>query len=1082
MMPKRKIHGMISAIVIMSIAVSAAGSEKSAFEIRFETLSLEHGLSQSSVLAIAQDSAGFIWFATEDGLNRYDGYDFNILRQDPEDQNSPSHNYILSLCVDREGYIWAGTFNEGLDRYNPRTGGFDHYRFDPDDEASLSNNVVRVIYEDSHNTIWIGTEDGLNRFDAESGTFTRFLSDPENPSSLSSDLIRSICEDSGGTLWIGTAGGGLCGLDRDSGIFTCYRYDPRNSRSIGSDAVRVIFEDSRGALWIGTEGGGLNRFDHRSRSFERFRNDPEDPASISHDEIYAICEDIDGTLWIGTNGGGLSLLDRDTGTFAHLSHEPGEPGSLADDEVYSIYEDHAGVMWIGTYGGGISKYDRYRKKFHLYRHDPDNPNSLNTQMVWSIYEDDEGILWIGTHGGGLNRYNREKESFTFFRHDPDDPQSLSNDIVRIIMVDRSGVFWIGTNGGGLNRFDRESGTFAHYRHDPDDPQSLSHNEIRWIYEDRSGSLWIGTNGGGLNEFNRATDRFIRYRADQDDDNSLSNDFARVVIEDSEGLIWIGTQGGGIDLLDKDSGTFTHLRTDQEDERSLSSDHILCLFEDRAGSVWAGTWGGGLNRFHRSEQTFERFDMNDGLPSDAVYGILEDDRGNLWLSTNNGLSRFDPRTGVFTNYTVQDGLQSNEFNGNSYFLSSSGEMFFGGVRGFNSFFPEEIRENPHVPPVVITSITRLHKVLEPSGSVWAVKELVLSHRDYVFSFEFAALDYSIPEKNRYAYMMEGLDDEWFYTNAEKRFANFTTLPPGRYSFRVKGSNSDGVWNEEGVSVLITVTPAYWDTWGFRALVMAAIMALAFILFRVRMRSVRMKAELQAASDGQMSLMPPADPELEGFEISGTCIPASEVGGDFYDYFWLHEGSTRIGVVVADVSGKAMKAAIVASMSSGMVFSKADEIEEIGRIMTRLNHSLFLKTDERMFTAMCLAAIDTEKREFTFSISAFPEPILKSGGTTIPLSPTGSILPLGAFSDSKYTSTSVRMDSGDVVVIYTDGLSEAWTRKYEFYGSGGLKRFLEGLDTSSLPAAGIRDAVIEDVRDFYGSAPQRDDLTVVVIKAV
>ena len=756
---------------------------------------------------------------------------------------------------------------------------------------------------------------------------------------------------------------------------------------------------------------------------------------------------------------------------------------MSHDEVYAIYEDLAGVIWIGTYGGGISKYDRNRKRFRLYRHDPSDPNSLNTSFIWSIHEDEEGILWVGTHGGGINRYDRRNGEFTNFVHDPGDPYSLSNNIVRVIYFDRSGTFWIGTHGGGLNRFDRRTEKFTSYQHDPADPASLSHQEIRWIYEDKAETLWICTNGGGLNAFDRNTGKFTRYRADPHDPHSLSSDFTRVVLEDGWGTFWVGTHGGGISIFDRENGIFTQLRADPHDPHSLNSDHILSLFEDSSGVLWIGTWDGGLNRFDRGNKTFKAYTVQDGLPSNAVYGILEDSHGNLWLSTNNGLSKFDPRNETFKNYKVRDGLQSNEFNGNSFHESRSGEMFFGGIGGFNAFYPDEIVDNPYIPPVVITSFQKLNREVKLDVSISEVEELVLSYKDYVFSFEFAALDYSVPEKNKYAHKMEGLDRDWVYTDASKRFASYTTLPPGHYVFRVKGSNNDGVWNEEGTWINITITPPFWMTWWFRTPVLMLILGIAFVAYRYSLRNTRMKTELQTAHDAQMSIMPRSEPDIRGYDIYGRCIPASEVGGDFYDYVWLNrEERTKLCIVVGDVAGKAMKAAMIAVMSNGMVVSKAGELGAVKDIMTNMNYSLFLKTDEIMYTALCLSLLDIETHRFTFSLAAFNEPLLKRGGRAVDLETTGCMLPLGAFEDSVYQERSIELQYGDAIVIYTDGISEAWNKKDGFYESGKLKNLLNSIDTEYLTAKEINDKIIEDVKTYYRGTQQRDDMTVVVIKNV
>ena len=1072
---------LCAAVLSSSIAIpTALFSEDN--DIQFETLSLEQGLSQISVLSIVQDDNGFLWFATEDGLNKYDGYQFTIFRHDPVDPNSLVHAWIHALYRDRSGILWIGTHNAGLDRYDPVKEEFTHYQMDPDDPGTLSDNIVRAIHEDRSGALWVGTDNGLNRLDRETGRWTRYFNDPDDPASLSHNAIRSVYEDSAGLLWIGTDGGGLNEFDREAGMFVRYRFEPGNPGSLSHDEVRAIFEDASGALWIGTNGGGLNRFDRESGSFTSYRHDPSDPNSLSHDEVFAIYEDRSGNLWVGTNGGGLDLFDRRSGAFTRYRHDPNDPHSLSHDDVYAIYEDPAGVIWIGTYGGGISKYDAKRKKFRLYRHDPNDPNSLNTSFIWSIYEDENGILWVGTHDGGLNRHDRRNGEWTHFVNDPGDPHSLSNDNVRVVCVDRSGTFWIGTHGGGLNRFDPETGRFTLYQHDPDDPASLGHQEIRWIYEDEAGTLWICTNGGGLDAFDKDRGTFTHYRADPQDPHSLSSDFARVVLEDSEGVLWVGTHGGGINLLERESGRFTQLRADPHDPHSLNSDHILTFFEDSSGVLWIGTWDGGLNRFDRDSKRFRAYTVRDGLASNAVYGILEDSDGNLWLSTNNGLSRFDPRNETFKNYNVKDGLQSNEFNGNAFFESPSGEMFFGGIGGLNTFYPDEIVDNPYIPPVVITSFQKSNREVQLDVSISEAEELVLSYKDYVFSFEFAALDYSVPEKNRYAHKMEGLDEDWIYTDASKRFASYTTLPPGHYVFRVKGSNNDGVWNEEGAWIDITITPPFWMTWWFRTLMLLLVLGIAFIAYRYSLRNTRMKTELRAAHDAQMSIMPTSEPDLRGYDICGRCIPASEVGGDFYDYVWLDKERTKLCVVVGDVAGKAMKAAMIAIMSNGMLVSKAGELDAVDDIMTRMNISLFSKTDEIMYTALCLSLLDIETGTFTFSLAAFNKPMLKRRGTTIELDTTGQLLPLGAFEDSVYQERSIDLQHGDVLVIFTDGITEAWNKKDGFYESRKLKELLDATDTEHLTARQINDSIIDDVRAYYRGAQQRDDMTVVVIKRV
>ena len=1068
-------------IFVLSAAFAVPGVILAqAHDIMFEELSVEEGLSQSIVFCVTQDHNGFMWFGTEDGLNRFDGYAYIVLRHDPNDPFSLTYNHILSLLVDSEGALWAGTMLSGLDMYDASSAKFIHHQNDPGDPSSLSHNLVRVLFEDANGALWVGTDGGLNSFDRESGVFTRYLHDPDDQSSLSHNTVRAICEDQTGSIWVGTDSG-LNRFNRVRGLFKRYMHDPGDPSSLSNNAVRSLFVDRSGTLWIGTDGGGLNRFDHQTGTFTRWINEPGDYTSLSHNSVFSILEDRAGTLWIGTNGGGLNRFDRAAGIFTSYVNDPNDPSSISYNEIYDIFEDRTGVMWIGTYGGGVNKFDSKRKKFVLYRAHTNQPNSLSHPIVWSIYEDADGILWIGTHGGGLNRLDRDKNIYTHYRSDPDDPRSLSSDIVRFVFEDSRGVMWLGTHGGGLCRFDKETGYCKVYRNDPYDPRSLSHDELRSIYEDRSGTIWIGTNGGGLNRFDRESDTFTRFRYDPDDPNSIGNDYIRVFFEDSRNNFWIGTQGGGLNRFDRDSGAVTRFINDPDDKTSIKSDYVFSILEDDNGMLWCGTWGGGLVKYDPESGVFSAYTEEHGLPSNSVYGALMDERGRLWLSTNYGLSMFDPKAGTFKNYSDRDGLQGTEYNGGSFFKSKRGEMFFGGIYGFNSFYPSDIRDNPYIPPVVITSFKKLNEEVKLDRQISDIREVKLTHRDYVFSFEFAALEFSAPEKNQYAYKMVGLDDNWIYTDSDKRYANYTTLPPGDYEFMVKASNNDGVWNENGTSIKITITPPFWNTWWFRAIIVMAILFFAFLWYQRRSLNIRMKVELRTAHDAQMSIMPQTDPEIAGFDISGICIPANEVGGDFYDYFWMNEEKTRLGVAVGDVSGKAMQAAMIAVMSSGMINSRAEEALSPREILTQLNRSLYRKTDELMFTALCFAAIDTLAKEFTFTIAGFNEPLMKSGESVMSLSNAGHGIPLGAFQDSKYKEATVAMKSGDVLLLFTDGITEARNNSHDFYDDDRLRTFLASIDTSTLSAGEIKQKVIEDVRNFTGNTQQEDDMTIVVIKA-
>ncbi len=824
-------------------------------DLIFEQIFLEQGLSQSIVKCILQDREGFMYFGTEDGLNRYDGYTFTVMRNKPEDTNSLSYNDINTLCLDKEGNIWIGTFNSGLNKYNPYTKKITRFTHDNKNLNSISHNNITAICVDSAGIIWVGTDNGLNKLtlkDPSKGEYLieRILHQSNIQNSLSNNSIYSLHLDRYSNLWIGTRNGlnfiSKNQLHSKQIKFKCYKSNDNNN-SLSNNIIRVIYEDSRGELWIGTDGGlnlGIKNSKGEIFSFKKYLHVPNDISSISHNEIYAISEDNAGNLWIGTNGGGLNLLDKDRKSFTCYTHDPLDIRSLSYNEIRSLFKDRSGTMWIGTYGSGIDKVTRGAGEIILYKYRPNERNSLSHPIVWSIYEDRDGNLWIGTHGGGLNKLDRKNNKYTHYQHQPNNQNSLSNDIVRVVYEDSDGIFWIGTHGGGICKFNPRTNIFTTYQHETNNPNSLAFNEIRCIYEDSEGGLWIGTYGQGVDRFDKETEIFTHYKNDPNDSQSLSNNFIRTIYEDRSGNLWIGTEGGGLNKFNRVNKTFQNFMSDPNSPSSLSSDYIFAIHEDQYGILWLGTWGAGLNRFDPETEKSIHFTIEDGLPSNAIYGILRDKKGNLWLSTNNGISRFNPQSKSFSNYNVKDGLQNNEFNGGSYFKSKSGEIFFGGINGFNSFYPEKIKDNLFIPPIVITSFQKLNKEVDFEKPVYSINKIDLSYQDYVFTFEFASLDFSAPEKNVYAYKLEGLDKDWIYTNYSRRFATYTTLPPGDYVFKVKGTNSDGIWNEEGASVNLTIHPPFWMTWWFRGFIFLLVVLVVYYIYKKRVKNLEAKRKALA----------------------------------------------------------------------------------------------------------------------------------------------------------------------------------------------------------------------------------------------
>jgi signal transduction histidine kinase/CheY-like chemotaxis protein/streptogramin lyase len=812
--------------------------------LRFGQLTTKNGLSSDQARNAVQDKRGLMWFATLGGLSRYDGASVKVYHHDIDDANSLSNNVVRALMVDQLGDLWIGTWGGGLNQYDSEKDAFIRYRHDSDNPRSLSHDIVRTIYEDRAGTIWVGTMIGLNKLDPNTGQFTRYQHDPGDPNSLSNNIIWSIVQDSTGVLWIGTEDG-LNRFDPDTETFFHYRHRPGDPTSISHNSVRSIHEDRSGNLWLGTEGG-LDKFNPERTQISHYQHDANDPRSLSHNIIHAVHEDRSGNLWIGTWGGGLNRFDRDAETFIHYRHKADDVYSLSSDSIWQIYEGQQGFLWIAT-EGGFSFLDGGAKPFHHYRAIPGNSNSLSDSHVNTLYAGRDGIVWVGTNSGGLNKFDRREEKFTQYLNRPSDPIDISKDNLTAVYEDRQGAVWIGTRGMGLIKYDPVADRITNYRYDATNEHSLSHDSVVNIYGDQNGTIWIGTYGGGLNALDRETEQFTRYQHDPSDPHSLSANVVVNILEDRAGVLWIGTMTSGLNKLNRKTGEFTHYRHDASDPTSVSSDGIASIYEDRTGNFWVGT-SRGLDKFDRlNNRIVHNYSTKSGLPNTAVVGILEDDQGNLWLSTLNGISRFDPRKESFRNYSMSDGLQSNTFYlWSPPTKSRSGEMFFGGSNGFNAFYPDLIADNLTPVPVVITNFLLSNQPVPIGGdsvlkkSIMETGELVLSYQDNVFSFEFAALNYRAPEKNRYKYKMEGFEENWNEVDSTRRFATYTNLDPGDYVFRVIAANNDGIWNEEGTSIKITITPPWWETMWFR--ISLAVVAAGLLVggFRWRVRAIEARS--------------------------------------------------------------------------------------------------------------------------------------------------------------------------------------------------------------------------------------------------
>ncbi|MCP4357278.1 MAG: hypothetical protein GY796_04585 [Chloroflexi bacterium] len=802
-------------------------------QIRFEHLSLEDGLSHSTVLSIYQDSKGYLWFGTLDGLNKYDGHNFTIYENDPDNPYSLSDNIVQVIFEDWAGNMWFGTVDGGLNRFDRRTERFVSYKHDPADPDSLGSNEVTAVLEDQTGALWVAAfRGGLNKFVPETEQFIRYQHEPDNPGSLSSNQIWAVHADSQGMLWVGTVGGGLNRFNPQTGQVMRYYFNPDDPDSLSHNIVAAIHEDRFGDLWIGTYGGGLNRFDRETGRFSHFQHDYRYTSGIGGNRIISIQEDRAGALWLSIVGKGVDRYDPVDGRFTHFEPDPNDPNDLSGDLILTIFSDQSGVVWLGTSGDGVNKYDSDKRHFIRYQPDPNNKNSLQGSSVSAIIEDSLGILWVGTEAG-LNKFNRTTSRYIHYKSDPQDPYSLSSDVVLSILEDSRGILWIGTRNG-LNVFDRQAENANVFRHNPLDVNSLIHNSVGVIYEDTAGNIWLGT-ALGLDKFDLDSSIFVHYVNNPDNPQSITEGGISTIFEDKSGNMWVGTSNG-LNKFNQQSNQFVRYQHDSYDSTSLSNDTVLAIFEDDAGYLWVGTKGGGLNKLDQTTGTIQRYLKKDGLANNTIYGILGDEFGNLWLSTNKGLSRFNPLTEIFTNYDKRDGLQSDEFNANAYFQSNSGDLFFGGINGFNVFQPQKITDNPYVPPIVLTTLTQSGKPIAPEQQADTLETVTLRWPNNFFEFEFAALSFSQPEKNQYAYMLEGWEESWNYVGT-RPFGRYTNLPGGTYTLRVRGSNNDGVWNDAGVALEVIVVPPFWATWWFRGLTAVLFLSVLVVGYRVRVRTVQ-----------------------------------------------------------------------------------------------------------------------------------------------------------------------------------------------------------------------------------------------------
>jgi len=786
--------------------------------ISFQHIGTEQGLPQSTVNTIFQDSRGYMWFGTYDGLSRYDGYQFVDFKNDPSDEYSLSNNIVVSIVEDHLGYLWVGTAQNGVNRFDPTTGLFERFISKNDDFDSLSNSQVNVIYQDTNQRIWIGTDHGLNLFLPEKMAFAHFYNNPLDTNSLPPGSIVDIVGDGDGNLWVAT-NEMLAHFNIEQQVFSYF--DQANMPT----QINSLYLDSDDSLWVGTRLDGLFHLKKDEVKFEYFFHNKRDETSLSSNDVRKILRTANGDLWVATEEGGLNVRKKGEQRFLSFTRNSADPHSISINDIWSMYQDRSGLLWIGTAGGGLNTTQSFDTQFSRLTHSPYQENGLSHEFVWDIEEDQYGAVWFATLNG-LDRYDPKQDKFTHISHFVTSKRQAIGNRILAFTIDTAGDIWFGNQQGQLGVYSLKSKTTSLISRDNFPPGYVSFNRIRMINQDRLGFVWVGTDDGLLKIDSNTQQIISEYHFSEN--GQLGDSTIRTMLQDNQGNIWFGTWNSGLQKYDSEFDRIISYKNDPENSETISNNTVRSLYLDNSGNLWVGTFN-GLNKLSSEsiisgENKFVSYLEKDGLPNSAIYGIAGDVNGKLWLSTNNGLSRFDPVSQGFNNYSVDDGLPANEFNGNAVIRSIDGLIYFGSVNGVAIVSSVESLQKSFEPNVVITSLSVLGKKLKRDGVVFNQSELELSYLQNDVAFEFASLDFRHVNRNKFRYRLLPYNKEWTDVSFPNQ-AVFTNLDPNEYTFELQATNSNGDWSYQTTRVKVTILPPIWQTWW--AFLFYGVVVIAFV---------------------------------------------------------------------------------------------------------------------------------------------------------------------------------------------------------------------------------------------------------------
>jgi signal transduction histidine kinase/ligand-binding sensor domain-containing protein len=796
---------------------------------RFNHLTVTDGLSSNRIRCIYKDSKDYLWMGTDVGLDKFDSYQVKKYRHADNVPGSISSDILTCIYEDKEKNLWFGTY-DGLNLYSPARDNFKIFKKNSGNSNSLNSNCITGIVEDKKGNLWVVSDGScLNRWDPKAQNFVRYPFESQRHG-LSVRPSRMAAVDSKGYIWVGSLSPGITRFDPETGLYTRFN-DP--TVDFGNYSYKSLYIDKQDKIWIATDGIGFFSYEPVTNKFEHFGLNGDGKGTNLNFVLDIIPED-DRYLLLAVDQGGINRFDKKSKTFEYIKYEATNDNGLNSNGIWCFHRDREGILWIGTSGGGINYFNPKKERFKLFTHNSNNPKSLSYNFTSNFFEDHLGFIWIGTDGGGVNVYDPKTDNFEVFKHDPANPYSISGNVIRGIAEDKDHNMWIGTWDAGLNRYDRKTGRFFHYPADNKDSSSISSNTIWNLFIDHDNTLWISIYNIGIDLFDVRKGVTKRFRNNPDNPGSISGKNCWFFFEDEEKKMWVCTQNG-LDIYDSLTKTFKVLHFPDND--------IGAFYKDKSGYIWVGTNTKGLFLCDKNGLIFKNYNATNILPNNRIQAITKDNNGDIWISTNNGLSRLNPEIQSVKNYSKDDGLQGDQFYQQAFLRTRQGELYFGGYSGFNYFNPDSLKDNNFIPPVYITDFQIFSKpvVYAVPGAqfqthISEAKEIKLNWDQSVFSFSFIAINYNHPKKNQYAYIMEGFEKSWNYTDASRRYVTYTNLDPGEYTFRVRATNNDGVWNDKGTSLKVIILPPWWKTLRFKIFILTAIILLIFVLFKSRVRQL------------------------------------------------------------------------------------------------------------------------------------------------------------------------------------------------------------------------------------------------------